>query len=60
MTRVTANALFAAAYLAGLANIWIGLEALVFGGVDAGRSLLLIALGFGIWSALASIAPTRR
>jgi hypothetical protein len=60
MMRVAANALFAAGYLAGLAAIWVGLEMLVFGGEDAGRGLLLIVLGFGIWSALASIAPARR
>jgi hypothetical protein len=57
--RVAANALFAAGYLAGLGAIWAGLEMLVFGGEDAGRSVLVIALGFMIWSALAAIGPRR-
>jgi hypothetical protein len=57
MMRVAANMLFAAGYLAGLGAVWIGLEMLVFGGADSGRSVLLVVLGFGIWSALASIPP---
>jgi hypothetical protein len=58
--RVAANALFAAGYVTGLGAILVGLELLVFGGQDAGRGVLIIVLGFGIWSALASIPPARR
>ena len=60
--RVAVNGLFAIAFLAGLAAIWVGLEALTFGGPGARRGLLALASGFGLWLALAAItgAAARR
>lgn len=51
-----ANALVAAGYVAGLAGIWAGVEALVLGGGEVVRALGLLALGFGVWVVLAAIA----
>lgn len=61
--RVVVNGVFAIAFLSGLAAIWMGLEALTFGGPGARRGLLTLACGFGIWLALAAatgVAARRR
>ncbi len=57
--RIAANLLYAAAFLAGLSALWIGLEALTFGGLGARRGLLALAAGFAIWLALAAATGRR-
>ncbi len=57
--RVASNLLYAAAFLTGLSALWVGLEALTFGGPGAGRGLLALAAGFAVWLALAAVTGRR-
>ena len=53
--RIAVSLLYSAAFLAGLAAVWVGLEALTFGGLGARRALLSLAPGFTIWIVLAAV-----
>jgi hypothetical protein len=60
LARRLATVAFGLAFVAGLALVWIGLDALVLGGGDAGRGLPALGLGFLTWVVLSLVAGGRR
>lgn len=47
---------FCVAFLAGLALVWNGLAAVVFGGAGTGRGFLSLGVGFAAWVVLGAVA----
>lgn len=51
--RIAVNVSFALGFSGGLAFVWFGLAALIFGGAGGGAGLASLAAGFGVWTTLA-------